>query len=61
MPRSILKQNAKIHKEMHDDYKREEAEKEAKKSRMRTLWEKASKCVRLFLCRIMWSIIGRLS
>lgn len=37
--KKILKQNAKIHKDSHDEYKKEQAEREAKKSKCQKVKE----------------------
>lgn len=54
--KKILKQNAKIHKDMHDDYKKEEAERKAKKSK----YQKIREFIRERYRKVIYKIINML-
>ena len=55
--KKILKQNAKIHKDSHDEYKKEQAEREAKKSKC----EKAIELIREIYKKAIYKIINILN
>jgi hypothetical protein len=55
--KKILNQNAKIHKDSHDEYKKEQAEREAKKSKLEKTWN----AIIIFLRAILYKTINVLS
>lgn len=54
--RKILKQNAKVHDDMHDDTMNQIAEQEVKKSRFQKVMEK----IRNWIREVLYKIAGRL-